>query len=216
MIRYLFSQRKEAAKFATLSDFMSECLTPEGFQLFNHLSGSLPSYERQRSARSLIDSIIARAPFKDNFSRPESGLSTITKALKMSATNLGAKLYKNEEIKVMEEIKGNKFKLITTSYTATANKLVVAVPPKPMKRIKGSVVKKIQNDSTFQTIEFVVGFKGFAVFQEAWWQYNSTGSRYLADEQPMLSSSDCLGYTFPYKYVKLAYFDKKGYTVNNT
>ena len=134
----------------------------------------------------------------------------------MSATNLGAKLYKNEEIKVMEEIKGNKFKLITTSYTATANKLVVAVPPKPMKRIKGSVVKKIQNDSTFQTIEFVVGFKGFAVFQEAWWQYNSTGSRYLADEQPMLSSSDCLGYTFPYKYVKLAYFDKKGYTVNNT
>ena len=216
MIRYLFSQRNEAAKFASLSDFLSEYLTPEGFQLFNHMVGSLPSYERQLSARSLIDAIIARSPFKDNFSRPESGLSAITKALKMSATNLGAKLYKNEEIKVIEKIKGNKFKLTTTNYTATANKVVVAVPPKPMKHIKGSVAEKIQNDPTFQTIEYVMGFKGFNVFQEAWWQYNSTGSRYLADEQQMLSSSDCLGFTFPYKYVKLACFYKQRYTVNNT
>ena len=131
--------------------------------------------------------------------RPEGGLSTITKVLKKSATNLGVKLYKNEEIKVIEEIKGNKFKLTTTNYTVTANKLVVAVPPKPMKVIKGTVAEKIQNDSTFQTIEFVVAFKGFAVYEEAWWQYNSTGSRYLADEQKLLSTSDCLGFTFPYK-----------------
>ena len=179
---------------------MSDFLTPEGFRLFNHLSGWLrPNYERQISARSLIDFSIAFAQFKGNFSRPESGLSTITEALKMSATNLGANLYENEEIRVIEDIEGNKFKLITTNYTATANKLVVAVPPKPMKHITGSVAEKIQNDSTFQTIEFMVGFKGVAVFEEAWWQHNSTGSRYLADEQTMISASDCLGFIFPYK-----------------
>ena len=142
---------------------------------------------------------MATAHFKHKYSRPDKGLSSITQQLKFSVTKLGARLYQNEEIKFMEETVDSRFKLITKNYTVTANKLVVAVPPAPLKRIKGSVAEKIQNDSIFKTIEYAVAFKGFAVFENAWWQLNSTGSRYLADEQEILSTSDCLGHTFPYK-----------------
>ena len=199
MVEYLFSQRKEATKFPSFSTFASEYLTPEGYQLFNHLTGFIPDYARQFSPGSLVDAVMATANFKHNYSRPDKGLSSITQQLKFSVTKLGARLYQDEEIKVMEETLDSRFKLITKNYTVTANKLVVAVPPVPLKRIKGSVAEKIQNDSIFKTIQYAVAFKGFAVFENAWWQLNSTGSRYLADEQEMLSTSDCLEHTFPYK-----------------
>ena len=117
----------------------------------------------------------------------------------MSAVKLAAKLYKNQETKIIEEDQENKFKLITDSYMVRANKLVVDVPPKQITQIKGSVAENIRNDSTFQSVGFMVAFKGFAAFEEAWWQFNSTGSRHLADEQQMVSNNDCLGFTFPYR-----------------
>jgi len=199
LMRYLFSKGKEAAKFASLTDFMSEYITPEGLQLFSHLTGFIPHYARRYDAQTIRDFAIAEANFKFNYSRPDSGLSSITHALKLSATAKGAKLYKNEEIKVIAENQENQFELKTTNLTVTANKLVVAVPPNPLKRIKGSVAEKIQTDSIFKSVQFVMAFKGFAVFEKAWWQLNSTGSRYLAGEQEMLSTSDCLGFIFPYK-----------------
>ncbi|KAJ7385308.1 hypothetical protein OS493_016382 [Desmophyllum pertusum] len=58
-----------------------------------------------------------------------------------------------------------------------------------MKQIKSSVAERVQNDSNFDSIGFKAAFKGFAVFEEAC----------LADDQEILSSSDCLGFIFPYK-----------------
>ena len=198
-MRYLLSHGKEADKFASLSDFMSEYLTPEGYQFFVHKTGLMTDYYRKYDAAVINDLLTAKAYFKNNFSRPDSGLSSVTQELLFSAVNLGAKVYKNEEIKVMERTQGTKFKLITRNFTVKVNKLVVAIPPAPLKQIKGSVAEMIQNDSIFQTIGWLMGFKGFAVFEEAWWQIDSAGSRYLSDERQMMSTSDCLGFVFPYK-----------------
>ena len=202
MIGYLLSVRKEEAKFASLTDFASEYLTPEGFQLYCHLTGRIRNYARKSDAGALGDVIKATAHFKNNFSRPDSGLSVLTRELKTVAMKYGAKLYKKEEVRVIEKNQNKQFKIITANYSVTAKRLVVAVPPNRLKQIKGSVAKKIQEDSTFKTIGLFEGFKGFAVFEKAWWQLNSTGSRYLADEQQMLSTSDCLGFIFPYRYVE--------------
>lgn len=199
MIEYLFSHRREANNFVSSYDFFSEYLTPEGFQLFSHIAGWLPDYNNQPQPRSFLARMVNTANFKYNFWRPDSGLSEITRALKTSATNLGARIYKKEEIKVIEENREEQFKLNTTKYRVKANKLVVAIPPQPMKQLKGSVAEKIQKDSIFQSVGLTLSFKGFAVFEEAWWQDNSTESRYLADEQVMMSNSDCLGSIFPYK-----------------
>ena len=199
MIEYLFSHRREANNFASSYDFFSEYLTPEGFQLFSHIVAWLPDYNNQPQPRNYLARMVNNANFKRNFSRPDSGLSAITRALKTSATNLGARIYKKEEIKVIEENREKQFKLNTTKYKVRANKLVIAIPPQPMKQVKGSVAEKIQKDSIFQSVGLMLSFKGFAVFEEAWWQDDSTGSRYLADEQVMVSTSDCLGSIFPYK-----------------
>ena len=201
MMGYLFSQQKEAYKFASFSDFISEYLTPEGGQLFSHLTALKPDYIRQASAEALFEfeAVYTMVNSTGNFFRPNNGLSEISRALKMSAMKHGAKLHEDQEILVIDEDKEKQFKLKTAKYSVTANKLVLAIPVEPLKKIKGSVVEKIKNDSTFDSIGPLLAFKGFAVFEKAWWQDNSTGSRYLADEQEMLSNSDCLGFTFPYK-----------------
>lgn len=199
MTGYLLSHQKEATKYASASEFLSDYLTPEGRQLFNHVIGFQTDYTHQENAETLFEIEKTLANFTRKFVRPEEGLSVITQVLKMSAIKHGAKLYENQEVSIIDEKQDKKFKLITTKYAVTANKLVLAVPVCPMKRIQGSVAEKVKNDSAFDTIGFWTAFKGFAVFKDAWWQHNSTGSRYLADEQEMLSNSDCLGFTFPYK-----------------
>ena len=199
MISYLASNLREATNFTTLGDFISEYLTTEGFHYFNHLNAFIPNYERQPNPETLVDLVLTGANFKKNYSRPVKGLSEITRALQTSAVKLGAKLYNNEEVRIIEESPEKQFKLVTARYTVTANKLILAVPVSAMKQIKGSVAEKVRNDSIFDSVGIMVAFKGFAVFEEAWWQHNTTGSRYLADEQEMLSSSDCLGFTVPYK-----------------
>lgn len=181
MMRYLFSHQKEAGKFASCDDFFSEYLTPEGLQLFRCLAGWFPDYRNQHHPSSLLERITIFRNFKNNFTRPDSGLSTISRALQKSAAKLRAKLFKNEQVKVVEENREEQFKMITENYAVSAKKLVITIPPQPMKQIKGSVAEKIQNDSIFQSVGISLSFKGIAVFEEAWWQFNSTGSRYLAD-----------------------------------
>ena len=202
MQHHLARQRKETRKFESLPDFLSEYLTPEGLELLNHWTGKPPDYARQRNANTLFEVKEAYAMTNStipNHIRLVNGLSTITQALKVSAAQHGAKLYDNEEVKSIDKYQGKQFKLITTKYTVIANKLVLAIPVSPMKRLQGSVIERIKRDATFDSIGFGVAFKGFAVFKDAWWQRNSTGRRYLADEQEMLSNSDCLGRTFPFK-----------------
>lgn len=92
----------------------------------------------------------------------------MTRALEMSVVKLGAKLYKEEGVSVIEENHENQFTLMTANYTVTADKLVLAVPVKAFKLIKGYVAERIQNNSMFDSIEIMAAFKGFAVFQGAW------------------------------------------------
>lgn len=199
MIAYLASNLGEATYFTNLGDFISEYLSPEGFHYYNHLKGFILDYGRQLDSEALVDIGLTCENTKDNYSRPVKGLSEIIRALQTSAVKLGAKLYNNEGVRIIEESPEKQFKLVTARYIVTANKLVLAVPVSAMKHIKGSVAEKVRNDSIFDSVGIMVAFKGFAVFKEAWWQHSATGSRYLEDEQEMLSSSDCLGYTFPYK-----------------
>ena len=201
MLTCLRSHRKEAAKFPSLSSYMSNYLTSEGYQLWTHLNGFRTDFAREPNAAFVIDAHeqAKKATFK--FSRPTKGLSALTQALRNSALNLGAGLYKNEEVRSIEEIEGNQFELRTKHFTVRADKLVVAVPVEPLHRIQGSVAERIKHDPTFKSIGFQVAFKGFALYEKAWWQLNSTGIRYLADENQIQSNSDCLGFTLPYRLV---------------
>lgn len=73
MLGFLASQLKKAANFTSLADFVSEFLTPEGFQLFNHLNAFIPNYSRQPNPETLSDLLITAASFKHNYSRPDKG-----------------------------------------------------------------------------------------------------------------------------------------------
>lgn len=100
---YLFGKREKANDFASFYDFITEYLTPEGFQLFAHVNGWLPNYYNPPDARSIVDLLLMNARFK-NFSRPDDGLSAITRALELSATELGANFTKTKKLNSWKSI----------------------------------------------------------------------------------------------------------------
>lgn len=199
MIKYLFVKQSEAEKFPSLPAFFTHCWSPEGLEYFNSLTGFVWDYTRMSNAESFFETREALAYFKREFSRPAKGISALTRALKNSAIKHGAKIYKNEEVKVIDKVQKNSYVLKTTNYQVTANKVVLAVPVNALEKIQGSLAHKIKTNHIFKSVGFEVAFKGFAVYENAWWENNSTGSRQLGDEQEFLSNSDCLGFTFPYK-----------------
>lgn len=199
MLKYLRPKKKTVAKFPSLSTFLANHLTPEGLEYFHSLTGFLPHYSREPNAEYMYELREKNKNFERVFIRPKKGISTLTKALTDSVVKLGGKMYNNEEVTVIDELGKNKYLLKTTKFEVTTRKVVLAVPIKPLQEIQGSLAEKIKNNPMFKSIGFQVAFKAFALYEEAWWEQNSTGSRRLEDEEECLSNSDCLGFTFPYR-----------------
>lgn len=199
MISYLITKQSEAIKFPSLSAFYAHYWTPEGQEFFNSLTGFIQDFSRMPNAETFSERLQSTGDFKRVFSRPEKRISALIDALKNSAIKHGAKTYKNEEVKVIDEVQRNKYALKTTNFQVTAKKLVLAVPAQAMEKITGSLADKIKENCIFNSVGFEVAFKGFALYEKAWWESRSAGSRRLRDEQEFLSNSDCLGCTFPYR-----------------
>ena len=199
MIKSLLDKQSQAVKFPSKAAFFTHCWTPEGLEYFDSLTGFVQDYSRMSNAESFFETREALAYFDREFSRPNKGISALIQALKNSAIKHGLKIYKNEEVKVIDEVKKNSYILKTRKFQVTANKVVLAVPAHALEKIQGSLTEKIKNNHTFKSVGFAVAFKGFALYEKAWWESNSTGSRKLRDEQEFLSNSDCLGLTFPYR-----------------
>ena len=199
MLKYVLSKQSDAVKFPSLAAFFTHCWTPEGLEYFDSLTGFVRDYTHMPNAESFFEIRQTLAYMKLEFSRPNKGISALTHALKNSAIKHGVKIYKNEEVKVIDEVETNSYVLKTTNFQVTANKVVLAVPVQALEKIQGSLPDKIKSNHIFKSVGFEVAFKGFAVYDNAWWENNSTGSRQLRDEQEFLSNSDCLGFTFPYR-----------------
>lgn len=88
----------------------------------------------------------------------------------------------------------------------TATKLVMAVPPAPLKEIDGHLAKTIQRQEAFQSIKAFPAFKAAAVYPRAWREDTPDESKRLHPMERFLSNSDCLGWTLPQRLVIKGYF----------
>lgn len=199
MAKYLLSKRETAPRYSTLSTFLQDHLTPEGLNFLTNLITFLPYFVQEPNAETFFESLEKYEHFTRNFFLPHKGMSALTDALKASVIKLKGKIYKDEEVKTIDEVEKNKYSLKTSRFKVISKKLVLAVPMKSMQKIHGSLAGKIKNNPIFKSIGYQVAYKMIALYEKAWWNHNSSTSWRLNDEQNCRSNSDCLGYTFPYR-----------------
>lgn len=199
MAKYLLSKRETAPQYSSLSTFLQDHLTPEGLNFLTDLIAFPPYFAQEPNAETFFESLEKYKHFTRNFILPHKGVSALTDALKASVIRQKGKIYKDEEVKTIDELGKNIYSLKTARFKVIAKKLVLAVPMKSMQKIHGSLAGKIKNNPIFKSIGYQVAYKMIALYEKAWWKHNSSTSWRLNDEQNCRSNSDCLGYTFPYR-----------------
>lgn len=205
MAKYLLSKRETAPQYSSLSTFLQDHLTPEGLNFLTDLIAFPPYFAQEPNAETFFESLEKYKHFTRNFILPHKGVSALTDALKASVIRQKGKIYKDEEVKTIDELGKNLYSLKTARFKVIAKKLVLAVPMKSMQKIHGSLAGKIKNNPIFKSIGYQVAYKMIALYEKAWWKHNSSTSWRLNDEQNCRSNSDCLGYTFPYRWVRTKY-----------
>ena len=209
MHEYLFEEERkgEASNFATFDTFRQYYLTPEGSKFYLDVYGYegdvVEGAEGIVEFYSLLDTELTGEAI-----RPKEGMPALTRALARSAVELGAKLYSGSRYEITSISKElNKYLLTTFKKKwITATKLVIAVPPGPLKKIGGTLAERIQREPAFQSEKANPAFKAAAVYSRAWWEDITDECKSFNSTKWFLSNSDCLGWTFPHRFVIKSYF----------
>ena len=189
----------QASKFANFENFQSHFLTPEGskfyFDIFGYKGDITGGALGMAEYYQLLD-----AEFTGEEIRPKTGMSAIIRALAKSAEELGAKILAGRNFGIQSiSQKFGKYVLKTfRRKKITATKLVIAVPPGQLKKVDGSVVKKIQSEEEFQSVKAFPAFKAGAVYPRAWWEDLTDEDTKLYPMERFLSDSNCLGFSVPH------------------
>ena len=134
--------------------------------------------------------------------RPHGGMSTIIDVLLDEVKAMGGKIYTNTEVQSITKEDGI-YILLTPNLRVRADKLVVATPPGPFRKIKGHTAKQIQRTPQFDSILPMQAFKGAAVYKTPWWENVTIGDTIIKAGQQFVSSDNCIGASLAHRYVKL-------------
>ena len=200
MMKYAWMNmtREKTLEFPAYRDFLCHQLGSEGCEFVMALSAVKRIYGEE-STLYRYERNEAFSNFSYDYYRPPGGLSDIVSALERSAKRLGVKMYARETVKAIHR-KGNIFKVDTDNFTASARKLIIAVPSTPFEEISGDVVADIKRSVFFENILPLPAFKAVAVYSYPWWEnVTSLHNLTLKPLERFFSGASCLVGIMPYR-----------------
>lgn len=194
LITRVQDEKEKAANFATAGMYLSNNLTSEGAKLISEYYGVKSDYLHRIKTEGYIDFLVNRRDEIEGseFVRPTRGMSAFVKVLYKTVVDQGGVVYPDNPVSSITQ-KGDTFHLQTTKHLVSATKVVLAVPPVALAKIKGDVTEKVTQSAIFKSILTVPAFKGAAVYREAWWH------SMLQPLKTFTSYDSCLGITMPHE-----------------
>lgn len=191
---YAFSPENvaKADQYATVFNYFSNIITAEGAKYLSELYGYKGDFTDFISPKSYIEFSEMSMTMSDEYVRPRGGMSSIIKELRKRVLKLGGKILTNTEIKRLGKRRG-KFVLVTPNTRVKSNKIILAVNPEHLKKIKGRVARVIQESDQLHAIQPIPAFKGAAVYENAWWEDLQVAGTPVQPGQKFISYSNCLG-----------------------
>ena len=194
----------DADKYATAFTYMSSMITSEGAYYLADLSGFNSETTETISAKHYTESLAMTNCLSHRSVRPRGGMSAIIHALRHEVDAMGGNIYTNTEVQSITK-EDDVYILLTPNLSVRADKLVVATPPGPFRKINGMIAEKIQRTPQFDSSIPIPVFKGAAVYKTPWWENVTIGkTTVIAGQKFVCSGNSHLGVSMAYRQVCLS------------
>jgi hypothetical protein len=103
-------------------------------------------------------------------SYPVGGMSRFIVGMEDSATDDGARIFKNEMVTSINRVTGGGYRVVTSGHTVEAQKVVIAIPPTAFDWIEGDVAEDIQAQDEYKAIIAIPVITVAQWWPNRWWE----------------------------------------------
>jgi hypothetical protein len=162
-------ERARITEYADFASYSKAVIGDEAYTFLRDMSRFRADFEYPLDARGYLDYFDEEWDTCCAPSYPKGGMSSFIRAMEARATARGARIYKDEPVSTIVKV-GSEYRVTTGHHTATAKKVVIAVPPVGLDKIGGDVAERIKAQRPYRDI---VGVHVVTITQswaEAWWK----------------------------------------------
>lgn len=178
-------------------DFLCQRLGSEGCELLNARYAVRRDYYEESTLCRLEKRQVFKY-FSYDYYRPLGGMSDFPTAVKKSALRLGVKVFAKEKVNLLGR-EGKGFAIRTDRFSASAKKLIIAIPSEAFGAIMGDVAAEVKGNAMFESNFGANAFKVVAIYGYPWWEnFTSTQNSSKPIVERFWSASTCLVGLMPY------------------
>lgn len=155
--------RDNVGDYDNFRAFVTDSLGSEGFAFLRDVSRFRADFDYPLDATGYMDYLTEEWDVFGTPSYPVGGMSTFPLGMAAAATAADARIFTSEPVARIER-DGADYVVETTTYRATAPKIVIAVPPAALDHIEGEVADDLKAQPEYQDI---IGVKVVTITQ--WW-----------------------------------------------
>ena len=164
-------ERANIQRYPDLRSYMRATLGEESYQFLADIFRFRGDFTYPLSAGGYLDFLDEDWDVCCTPSYPIGGMSEFIRRMEQKALQSGVRIYKSEPALEIAGGPGSsgRYRVTTTSYVATANRLVIGVDAEAFKKVGGDIATRIQTQPKFQDL---VGVKVASINQwwpAAWW-----------------------------------------------
>ncbi len=162
-------ERDRITTYADFASYSKAVIGEEAFTFLRDVSRFRADFEYPLDARGYLDYFDEEWDTCCKPSYPKGGMSSFVRAMAARATTAGARIFTEEPVSRIDK-RDDGYLVTTSSRTAFARKVVIAVPPLGLDKIGGDVAERIKAQPEYKSI---VGVHVVTITQwwpQAWWK----------------------------------------------
>lgn len=161
-------ERSNISKYPDFRSYSRAVIGSESYEFLRDVSRFRADFDAPIDARSYLDYLDEEWDTCCTPSYPVGGMSSFIRGMEAKARASGVQIFVGEAVNSINKA-NSLYQLDTKAHKVTADKLVIAVPPNGLNRVKGDVVDRIRAQQEFKDI---IGIKVVTIAQwwpESWW-----------------------------------------------
>jgi glycine/D-amino acid oxidase-like deaminating enzyme len=161
--------RAQAANYPEFRSYIRDIAGDEEYHFLRDMSRFRADFEYPLDARGYLEYLDEEWDVCCTASYPVGGMSAFIRGMEAKATGAGARFFLGEPVNEISRFDG-RYRVRAAQHDFVADKVVIAVPPTGVDKMKGDVVEAIRRQAQYQAIIAVKVVTVTQWWPEAWWE----------------------------------------------
>ena len=164
------AERKNIESHPNMQSYMVSVIGLVGFNYLRDMTPFKGDYQYNLSAKSYIDWLEEELRQEYDPHYPIGGMSIYVHKMAERAKGYGVRIFQSQPISLIDKDGNEGYILKSRTHSIKAKRVVIAVPPVDLPKIKGTVTNAIISQAQFKSIQGIRATTITQLFDNAWWK----------------------------------------------